>query len=481
MSDPVDSAGNGNAWRALEAAAGRPTGRWGQRIATGTAVWSIVKMARQYVRNQQTERRYTITVMESDAIYGEVHSRVLDLMPAPAQRSLVAHTSSVRSSVPMDDFDGPSAFNVTLRYDGTRTQTILLEGHRVHVVVDREDGKGASSDGMGSSYRSHKLVFTAADMAGRGAVVRFLQSCADTLASGKRQPLVVTTGRWGDWRPLKDVPLRQLDSVILPAGHLDALRADLERFLSWERAYARLGRPWHRGYLFYGPPGTGKSSLAQALAGHYGMNVYVLPLSDIEQDSTITNLVAGVPARSVLLLEDVDVAHAATDRDDDRKGVTLAGLLNVLDGVGTPHGLVTILTTNHEDRLDPALTRPGRVDYTVHLDYLVKEQAERIVEYATGLPFTAAMEPDGKLTAADLMGELAANLDDVHSARIAAAQLLAGGFTAGPEPRTVRCACEDPATCAMRCPLEVDAVIHDEDCQGIGKPCCSADYRPATS
>jgi ATP-dependent 26S proteasome regulatory subunit len=35
--------------------------------------------------------------------------------------------------------------------------------------------------------------------------------------------------------------------------------------------------------------------------------------------------------------------------------------------VTTPHGLITIMTTNHPDTLDPALLRPGRVDRHVRL------------------------------------------------------------------------------------------------------------------
>ena len=42
--------------------------------------------------------------------------------------------------------------------------------------------------------------------------------------------------------------------------------------------------------------------------------------------------------------------------------VTLSGLLNALDGVSSREGRVLFLTTNHPERLDPALVRPGRVD-----------------------------------------------------------------------------------------------------------------------
>lgn len=81
----------------------------------------------------------------------------------------------------------------------------------------------------------------------------------------------------------------------------------------------------------------------------------------------------------VLVAEDGD-ADDATDKgdakdddadDDDKKKpkkggngpakskVTLAGLLNALDGVASSEGRLTFFTTNHPERIDPAMSRPG--------------------------------------------------------------------------------------------------------------------------
>ena len=48
-------------------------------------------------------------------------------------------------------------------------------------------------------------------------------------------------------------------------------------------------------------------------------------------------------------------------------GVTLSGLLNVLDGFHAPENVVFIMTTNRVEALDPALLRPGRIDYKLFL------------------------------------------------------------------------------------------------------------------
>merc|ERR1719474_235322 len=50
--------------------------------------------------------------------------------------------------------------------------------------------------------------------------------------------------------------------------------------------------------------------------------------------------------------------------------LNLAGLLNVLDGVVDSPGRIVVMTTNHPDKLDPALIRPGRINKRIHLGYV---------------------------------------------------------------------------------------------------------------
>ena len=47
--------------------------------------------------------------------------------------------------------------------------------------------------------------------------------------------------------------------------------------------------------------------------------------------------------------------------------MTLSGLLNAIDGVTSTEGRIMFMTTNYEERLDPALKRPGRIDYKVFI------------------------------------------------------------------------------------------------------------------
>jgi chaperone BCS1 len=81
----------------------------------------------------------------------------------------------------------------------------------------------------------------------------------------------------------------------------------------------------------------------------------------------------------VLLLEDADAAfrnRRQVDADGYSGGtVTFSGLLNALDGVAAGEERIAFLTTNHIDRLDEALIRPGRVDMTVRIGEATRHQA----------------------------------------------------------------------------------------------------------
>ena len=89
-----------------------------------------------------------------------------------------------------------------------------------------------------------------------------------------------------------------------------------------------------------------------------------------------------MPQNAVILFEDIDCMKSGSrrteqrDRDRtvapatqgekndpaDRFGLSLSGLLSVLDGFHAPENVLFVMTTNHIESLDPALLRPGRID-----------------------------------------------------------------------------------------------------------------------
>ncbi|XP_022741175.1 AAA-ATPase At5g17760-like [Durio zibethinus] len=159
----------------------------------------------------------------------------------------------------------------------------------------------------------------------------------------------------------------------------NAVMEDLNRFIKRKEFYKRVGRAWKRGYLLCGPPGTGKSSLVAAMANYLKFDVYDLQLANIMRDSDLRKLLPATGNRSILVIEDIDCSVDLPDRryGDGRKQpdhhvqLTLSGLLNFIDGLWSSCGdeRIIIFTTNHKDRLDPALLRPGRMDMHIHMSY----------------------------------------------------------------------------------------------------------------
>ncbi|KAI1472831.1 BCS1 N terminal-domain-containing protein [Daldinia caldariorum] len=193
------------------------------------------------------------------------------------------------------------------------------------------------------------------------------------------------------WQRCMSRASRPFSTVILNEKTKQNLIDDVADYLcpATQRWYANRGIPYRRGYLLYGPPGTGKSSLSLALAGFFKMRIYIVSLSSITaNEESLASLFAELPRRCVVLLEDIDTAGLTHTREEIQNQsnensdmvpgqittgngnnsngrLSLSGLLNILDGVASQEGRVLIMTTNHLEKLDKALIRPGRVDMIV--------------------------------------------------------------------------------------------------------------------
>lgn len=221
----------------------------------------------------------------------------------------------------------------------------------------------------------------------------------------------------GCWECVQGYAPRVLDSVILKPGEIQQLVADITRFRQSHDRYARLGVPYHRGYLLYGPPGTGKTSLVSALASHFHLSIYLINLTELN-DRTLQQAMNQVPENSVVLFEDIDAMKAGEKRETNKKEsakpagscVSLSGLLNVLDGLHAPSHVLVFMTTNHIETLDPALLRPGRIDYRLLLgEASVEQRIELYLRFFPAADLDAAerfAQEHSSATMAELQGAL---------------------------------------------------------------------------
>ncbi|ORC86848.1 putative ATP-dependent chaperone [Trypanosoma theileri] len=191
-------------------------------------------------------------------------------------------------------------------------------------------------------------------------------------------------GRWTRQDPRRRRPMH---SVVLDGHTATELLKDVRLFLSSGRYYEDLGVPYRRGYLLHGPPGCGKSSAVMALAGELRLAICPLSLSGRGlSDDALIALLNTAPLRSIVLLEDIDRAFSADSH------ITMSGLLNALDGVAAQEGRLVFMTTNHVERLDDALIRPGRCDVKVEIGLLSPSQARQL--YRKFFPHSTEAQQD---------------------------------------------------------------------------------------
>ncbi|KAL3723227.1 hypothetical protein ACJRO7_035413 [Eucalyptus globulus] len=214
---------------------------------------------------------------------------------------------------------------------------------------------------------------------------------------------------------------------------------DLKKFSEGKEYYTKIGKAWKRGYLLYGPPGTGKSTMIAAMANFLNYDVYDLELTAVKDNTELKKLIIETSSKSIIMIEDIDCSLDLTgqrkkmekddDDDDDetdnpvkkmekeeKKGskVTLSGLLNCIDGIWSACGgeRIVIFTTNHVDKLDPALIRRGRMDKHIEMSYCCFEAFKVLarnyldIDYHPLFTTISGLFEETKMTPADVAENL---------------------------------------------------------------------------
>jgi SpoVK/Ycf46/Vps4 family AAA+-type ATPase len=184
--------------------------------------------------------------------------------------------------------------------------------------------------------------------------------------------------------------------------------------------YRRTGLKRKKGYLFYGYPGCGKTATVMAMAIEDNRHIIEIPISRVQKNKEIENIlnmskINDISFRKdevIILFDEIDcggqafrerepekskdessqsspadfmktlISVSTTNTKDDC--LNLGMMLSRLDGIGNYNGLIIIATTNHKEKLDPAMYRELRLS-PVFFDYSRKDDIIMMVETFYGI------------------------------------------------------------------------------------------------
>ncbi len=216
-----------------------------------------------------------------------------------------------------------------------------------------------------------------------------------------------------------EIPNQHFFDVAALDEAVESLRSLVDVLRNPEK-YIRYGARAPRGVLLYGPPGTGKTLLARALAGEAGVPFYTVSGSDFVQmyvgvgASRVRDLFrkARKNGRAVIFIDEIDALGGRREGGNDEREQTLNALLTEMSGFRGDEGIIVLAATNRPDKLDAALTRPGRFDRQIEVGMPDKAGRLRILSvHAKGKPI--ARDVDFERLAADTVSFSGAKLESM--------------------------------------------------------------------
>lgn len=192
-----------------------------------------------------------------------------------------------------------------------------------------------------------------------------------------------------EWISFGIIKPRNLDTIFMEKKKIQNIIIDIDNFLkiTTEKLYNKLNIIYKRTYLLEGVPGTGKTSLIYTIASKYNYNICSLNFCKLD-DNELQYLIKDLPNNSIFVIEDFDcIMQNRKEFDTSKNNITFPALLSMLDGILVKPKTLIFITTNHKKIFDPALLRPGRIDYVLTFDYSTQEQIGDIYQKYMSLDY----------------------------------------------------------------------------------------------
>ncbi len=211
----------------------------------------------------------------------------------------------------------------------------------------------------------------------REVAAAFTSAVCELCNQPRRAVLAFRGGCWqADREIYATIQKASFDDLVLAGDMAREIQEDFSSFLGAKEEYARYGVPWKRGVLFLGPPGNGKTHCLRAVIRMLDVPcLYVQSLKAPYQPEDANIARVFDRAREItpccLVFEDLDAMITSENRST---------FLNQLDGFANASGMLTLATTNHPEKLDPAiLDRPSRFDRKYHFGLPASTERARYV------------------------------------------------------------------------------------------------------
>ncbi|HTQ10573.1 MAG TPA: ATP-binding protein, partial [Fimbriimonadaceae bacterium] len=203
---------------------------------------------------------------------------------------------------------------------------------------------------------------------------QFFNEVCQWNAEVRGEVLVFEGGYWDKSSDLyESIQSASFDNLVLAGDLKTEIQTDIAGFFESKEIYQRYGIAWKRGVIFVGPPGNGKTHAVKSVINSVGKPCLYVK-SFVAEYRTDQDNIGQVFSRAreaapcILVLEDLDSLITSANR---------SFFLNEMDGFAANDGILTLATSNHPERLDPAiLERPSRFDRKYAFDLPAVQERE---------------------------------------------------------------------------------------------------------